>query len=74
MMSAPVGSSFAVAGKSNAMVSAGPTPGSTPTAVPRVTPSNPHLRLVSVSATAKPDIRALKVSTVRSLRTAGPAA
>ena len=44
MISAPVGSSFAVAGSSRAMVSAGPTPGSTPMAVPSVTPTNPHIR------------------------------
>jgi hypothetical protein len=44
------------------MVSAGPTPGSTPIAVPSVTPRKPHIRFFNVSATAKPDIRALKVS------------
>ena len=44
MISAPVGSTFAVAGSSSAMVSAGPTPGSTPMAVPSVTPTKPHIR------------------------------
>ncbi len=52
------------------MVNAGPTPGSTPMAVPSVTPTNPHIRFLIVSATAKPDISALKASITR-LRT-GP--
>ncbi len=68
MISAPVGSSFAVAGSSRAIVNAGPTPGSTPMAVPSVTPRNPHIRFVTVSATAKPAIKALKVSTTRRRR------
>jgi hypothetical protein len=38
MMKAPIGSSFEVSGKSMATVSAGPMPGSTPTAVPKLTP------------------------------------
>src|SRR3990172_3286881 len=63
MMSAPVGSSFTVSGSSIATVSAGPTPGSTPTAVPSVTPMNPHSRLSGFSATSKPESSALKVST-----------
>src|SRR4030095_14869337 len=62
MMSAPVGSTFAVAGSSSAIVSAGPTPGSTPIAVPSVTTTNPHTRLTGVSATAKPASNAEKVS------------
>src|SRR5262245_1042437 len=62
MISAPVGSRFAVAGSSNAIVNAGPTPGSTPIAVPSVTPRNPHARFFRVSATAKPDSNALNVS------------
>ena len=65
MISAPVGSTLAVAGSSSAIVSAGPTPGSTPIAVPSVTPTKPHIRFFSVSATAKPDISALKVSSQR---------
>src|SRR5215212_6877179 len=67
MISAPVGSSPAVAGSRRAMVSAGPTPGSTPIAVPSVTPRKPHIRFFHVSATAKPDINALKVSIVSAL-------
>ena len=39
MMKAAVGSSWAVTGRSSATVSAGPIPGSTPMAVPTVTPS-----------------------------------
>src|ERR1700716_2908932 len=62
MMSAPVGSRLAVAGSSNATVRAGPTPGSTPTSVPRVTPMNPSSRFCRLNATVKPDINALKVS------------
>src|SRR6185503_10965328 len=54
MISAPVGSSFAVSGSSIATVSAGPTPGSTPTNVPSVTPMKPHNRLIGLSATPKP--------------------
>ncbi len=46
MISAPVGSSFTVNGSSIATVSAGPTPGSTPIAVPSVTPTKPHSRFV----------------------------
>ena len=62
MISAPVGSRLAVAGSSNAMVSAGPTPGKTPTAVPSVTPRNPHSRFFGVRATPKPVINASKIS------------
>jgi hypothetical protein len=41
MMKAPVGSSIPEAtGSRRAMVMAGPMPGSTPTAVPRMTPIN----------------------------------
>src|SRR5687767_12982770 len=62
MMSAPVGSSFAVAGSSSATVSAGPTPGSTPTAVPSVHPTSAHSRFCGVSATAKPCASSVRVS------------
>ena len=41
-------------GSSTATVSAGPMPGSTPTAVPSVTPTSAHTRFASVSALAKP--------------------
>src|SRR5688572_8246486 len=54
MISAPVGSSLTVSGRSIATVSAGPTPGSTPTKVPSVTPMRPHSRFMGCSATAKP--------------------
>ena len=53
-MSAPVGSSFTVSGSSIATVSAGPTPGSTPTNVPSVTPMKPHIRFIGCSATPNP--------------------
>ena len=62
MMSAPVGSSLTVSGSSIATVSAGPTPGSTPTKVPSVTPMKPHIRFIGCSATPKPAIRALSAS------------
>ena len=49
-MSALAGSSRNVIGSSSATVSAGPMPGSTPTAVPIVTPTNAHSRLPGVIA------------------------
>jgi hypothetical protein len=39
MISEPVGSSLKVTGRRSATVKAGPIPGSTPTAVPRNTPT-----------------------------------
>src|SRR4051812_46317293 len=63
MISAPVGSSLIVSGSSMATVSAGPTPGSTPTKVPSVTPTSPHSRFIGCSATLKPCISALSAST-----------
>src|SRR5919106_5888592 len=62
MMKAAVGSRLKVTGSSRATVSAGPIPGSTPTAVPRVTPTIAHNRLKGVSATAKPLASAPRVS------------
>src|SRR5688572_265415 len=62
MMSAPVGSSLTVSGSSIATVSAGPTPGSTPTKVPSVTPMKPHIRFIGCSAIANPASRALSAS------------
>ena len=53
-MKAAVGSTLKVIGSSSAMVSAGPSPGSTPIAVPSVAPTRHHSRLIGVSATAKP--------------------
>src|SRR5213080_2737704 len=53
-MKAEVGSTLKVIGKRSAMVSAGPSPGSTPMAVPRVVPTRHHRRFIGVSATAKP--------------------
>src|SRR5512134_3941247 len=64
MMSAPVGSSFTVSGSSIATVSAGPTPGSTPTSVPQVTPIRPHIRFIGCSATPNPEASAFSVSIV----------
>src|SRR3712207_3545096 len=53
-MKAPVALTWKVIGSSSAMVSAGPIPGSTPTAVPRKQPSSAQPRLPSVSALKKP--------------------
>src|SRR3712207_185847 len=53
-MKAPVASTLKVIGSSSAMVSAGPMPGSTPTAVPRKQPSSAQPRLPGVSALEKP--------------------
>src|SRR5262245_62428930 len=51
---AEVGSTLKVIGSRSAMVSAGPSPGSTPIAVPSVVPTRHHSRFIGVSATAKP--------------------
>jgi hypothetical protein len=61
-MKAAVASTLKVRGSSSAMVTAGPRPGSTPTAVPSVTPTMHHSRLMGVSATAKPWASPAKVS------------
>src|SRR3954462_1626183 len=61
-MKAEVGSTLRVMGSSSAMVSAGPRPGSTPIAVPSVVPTRHHIRLIGVSATAKPFINCAKAS------------
>src|SRR5215813_7193965 len=53
-MKAEVGSTLKVIGRRSAMVSAGPSPGSTPIAVPSVVPTRHHSRFIGVSATAKP--------------------
>src|SRR5215510_5830870 len=53
-MKAEVGSTLKVIGRRSAMVSAGPSPGSTPIAVPSVVPTRHHNRFVGVSATEKP--------------------
>src|ERR671927_372260 len=53
-MKAPVALTLKVIGSSSATVSAGPMPGSTPTAVPRKQPSSAQPRFCSVSACEKP--------------------
>src|SRR5262249_24322128 len=55
-MNAAVESTRKVMGSSNAIVSAGPKPGSTPMAIPSVVPTRHHIRLAGLSATAKPAI------------------
>ena len=54
MMKAPTGSSLPVIGSSIATVNAGPIPGSTPTAVPSVTPISAQSRLIGVNAIENP--------------------
>ena len=54
MMNALTGSRLNVMGSSSATVRAGPMPGSTPTAVPSVTPPKAQARCGQVSALAKP--------------------
>src|SRR4051812_6843239 len=59
-------STFAVIGSSIATATAGPMPGSTPTAVPSTQPTKAHSRLTGVIAVAKPPMSALKMSMRRS--------
>src|SRR5215467_3684653 len=69
-MKAEVGSTLKVIGRRSAMVSAGPSPGSTPIAVPSVVPTRHHSRFIGVSATAKPLSSWAKASMSRTLRQA----
>ncbi len=62
MMKAAVGSKFRVIGSSSAIVTAGPMPGSTPTSVPRVTPSAAKSRYSGRSAVPKPPSRLPRTS------------
>src|SRR6478609_4484797 len=55
-------STLPVIGSSIATATAGPMPGSTPTAVPRAQPMRHHRRLMGVIAAAKPVMRALRMS------------
>src|SRR6266508_6749188 len=66
-MNAAVGSTLKVIGSRSAMVSAGPSPGSTPIAVPSVVPTRHHIRLTGVSAMAKPSRSCEKASMSRTL-------
>ena len=54
MISEPAGSSLKVTGSSSATVSAGPMPGSTPTAVPSSTPISANRRFIGCKATVRP--------------------
>jgi hypothetical protein len=62
MMKALVGSRRNVTGSRIATVRAGPIPGSTPTAVPSVTPAKAHRRCANVRALANPSLSAWSVS------------
>src|SRR5882757_2717961 len=55
-------STLAVIGSSMATATAGPMPGSTPTAVPSTQPTKAHSRLTGVIAVANPCISALRMS------------
>jgi hypothetical protein len=61
IISADAGLTVYVIGSNNAIASAGPMPGSTPTSVPRNVPSKPKPRLLSVSALAKPSKREFRL-------------
>ena len=54
MMIEPPGSSLKVIGSSSATVSAGPMPGSTPTAVPSSTPMSANSRFIGWMAMVRP--------------------
>src|SRR5882672_9022542 len=64
MMIAPAGFMLKVSGSSIAMVAGGPRPGSTPTTVPRNTPTKHHSRFEGASATEKPCRRPATMSTL----------
>src|SRR5581483_7470828 len=64
MMIAPAGFMWKVSGSSMATVAGGPSPGSTPTTVPRSTPTKHQSRLVGSSATPKPWARLARISTL----------
>ena len=57
-----VASTFTVIGSSIATAVAGPMPGSTPIAVPRVQPSSAHSRLMGVPAVMKPCSKLFQIS------------
>ena len=57
MISAPVGSTLKVNGKSMAMVAIGPTPGKTPINVPIKHPAKQSMRFCQERATVKPSSR-----------------
>ena len=61
-MIALVGSIWNVSGRSIAIVAAGPSPGMTPTIVPKRQPMKHHMRLPGVNATAKPWMRPSAIS------------
>src|SRR5262245_42557107 len=63
MMMAPAGFMWNVSGSSIATVAGGPSPGSTPTMVPRNTPTKHHRRLVGSRATPNPCARPERIST-----------
>src|SRR5215212_8291814 len=74
MISAEVGSSSPRMGSSSATVMAGPIPGSTPTAVPMITPMRASSRLTGVAAVANPCSSSSRLSITRSLGGCRPAA
>src|SRR5687768_18618216 len=62
MISALAGSNLAVTGSRSASVSAGPMPGSTPTAVPSITPMKANIKFAGWIATVRPWAREASAS------------
>ena len=71
MMKALVGSRLKVTGRRIATVSAGPIPGSTPTAVPTVTPAKAQNKKTGLAALANPCPSSVSVSNVARLQPPG---
>src|SRR5215831_6971350 len=71
MMMAPAGFMLKVSGSSIAIVAGGPRPGSTPTTVPRNTPTKHHSRFDGASATANPCSRFERISTLEAQHAGG---
>src|ERR1700754_4038441 len=66
-----VGSTLVVMGSSIATATAGPMPGSTPTAVPMMQPISDQSRLMGVAAVARPASSCCQMSMVLSSEPAG---
>src|ERR671919_486035 len=66
-------STLAVIGSNMATATAGPMPGSTPTAVPITQPMKAHMRLIGVAAVANPARSWLRMSMVSGVSCLQPA-
>src|SRR5882672_1385379 len=71
MMIAPAGFMLNVSGSSIAIVAGGPSPGRTPTIVPRNTPTKHHRRFAGSNATENPCSRPVRMSTLEAQRARG---